>query len=309
MNRFRVLPICIALSAVLVSSIFVVAQESLDVSPEVAASHLLKHVDPVYPAFAKAAGIEGTVRIGIGIYADGQIHSVAVEGGPPVLRQAAMETISRYVYKPFEKDGHAVNARTAVDVVFKLASGKGVPLLEQPPKLMREDFTWIERSDSSSDVSAALRKWIATDLSDKKKHTYCDDSECDSLREKLRDPNVEIQDEIAIIELAANHSGAKIYLIRPQIQAMCGATGNCSILLVEENTAGIHSFAETYGGGYNLSPNSRSGFPNIFIASNSGGGIIAVQGFSNFAGEWGQLYCGHITNGDDGEQAENTICH
>jgi hypothetical protein len=309
MDKFRAYLICAALGATFAVSSFLAAQDQSDVSPGIAASHLLKHVDPVYPGFAKAAGLEGVVRIHVAITERGRIGTIEIRSGPPSLWTAATDCVLQNVYQPFEKDGHPVGVTTTLDVVFKLASRKGAPILDPAPKITRKDLTWASRSSPSRNVSVALRKWIATDLDDKQKQMYCDDPECNLLREQLRDLNGEIPSEIKIFELAENRSGAKVYLIRPQLQAMCGATGNCDIQLVEENSSGIHCFAELYGGGYFLSPNSRSEFPNIFIASNSGGGIIGVAGYSNIGGAWGQLYCGQITNGDDGEKSENSICH
>lgn len=309
MNKFRLCMIFVALCAALVASSFLIAQEWLEVPPEVAASHLLKHCDPVYPSFAKTAGLEGVVRIRVGINTMGRITSVGMLAGPPSFENAAMNCVTQNVYRPFEKKGHLTNVTTTVDVVFKLANRRNAPQLESAPKLMREDFTWIRLADSSSDVSMAFRKWLAADLGDTTRHIHCDDAECKVLQERLRDPNSPIPVEIRVIELAANRIGGRVYLVRPQLEDMCGATGNCDIQLVEENTSGVHSFAETFGGGYFLSPNSHSTFPNIFIAGNGGGGIIGVRGYSNVRGEWGELYCGQISLNGDEEQSEISICH
>jgi hypothetical protein len=61
-------------------------QKWQEVSQEIAASHLLRKAEPVYPAFAKAAGVEGVVRIAVGIYTDGRIHSTSppAPGGFPL---------------------------------------------------------------------------------------------------------------------------------------------------------------------------------------------------------------------------------
>src|SRR5512142_3325071 len=43
------------------------SQEVPRVSAEAAASHLVRTGEPVYPAFARAAGLEGVVRFEVGI--------------------------------------------------------------------------------------------------------------------------------------------------------------------------------------------------------------------------------------------------
>jgi outer membrane biosynthesis protein TonB len=74
------LQVAVLLAFALLFSGALKAQEWQEVSQETAASHLLRKVEPDYPAFAKAAGVEGVVRIRVGIYTDGRIHSVGVEG-------------------------------------------------------------------------------------------------------------------------------------------------------------------------------------------------------------------------------------
>ena len=49
--------ICSIAFLLVMASFPVAGQEWIKVTPETAASHLVKKVEPVYPAFAKAAGI------------------------------------------------------------------------------------------------------------------------------------------------------------------------------------------------------------------------------------------------------------
>jgi TonB family protein len=129
-----------ALCLTLLVSPWLAAQQGADtppwvkIPPQVAATHLLKKVTPPYPAFARAAGIEGVVRIEIGIYQDGRIRSIGVKSGPPCLSKAAINAVLQYIYKPFEKEGRLVRAETTVDVVFKLPDQKNAFRPDLPPE-------------------------------------------------------------------------------------------------------------------------------------------------------------------------------
>jgi TonB family protein len=112
------------------------AQESVQIAPEEAATHLVKKVDPVYPAFAKAAGIDGLVSIQVGIYPDGRIHSVSVESGPRALVDAAVSAVTQYVYTPFTESGHTVNAQTTVEIPFILPADASRQPIPTPPVLI-----------------------------------------------------------------------------------------------------------------------------------------------------------------------------
>lgn len=53
-------------------------QPWINVSAQRAAQHLIKSGQPVYPKFALAAGIEGTVRVCVEIGKDGQLGMAGV---------------------------------------------------------------------------------------------------------------------------------------------------------------------------------------------------------------------------------------
>lgn len=299
------------------------AQQWIEVSPETAATHLVKKVEPVYPAFAKAAGVQGTVRLHIGIGLTGRIGALMERNGPPSLYQAAQDAVLQYVYKPFEKDGEAVAADTTVIVVFKLEGNIPPP---SPAPDISGSFKGFERAERSQgryagfkctdcvvNISPELRKWLAADLKKQIDH-FEDGSESSpeflSLEAELQNLKVPLPAAVEVIEVPIQKPGTHLYLFRPRIVsgALCGATGNCSIELIEEDASGTHMVVESFGGGYSIHTHSGSSYPDIFIYSHRAAGLTSVAGYRNVDGLWGQVYCGEIaSSGDDLGQEKDDI--
>lgn len=300
----------IALLLILVT-IPLAAQQWSKVSSEMAASHLLKKVEPVYPAFAKAAGIQGAVTIRVGIGTTGRIGALMEMSGPPSLQGAARNAVLQYEYKPFEKDGQAVTADTTITLDFKLEGNVSPP--PPPPDIsasfkrfehaLRSDkgrYAGFKCTDCVVTISPELRKWLAADL--KKQIDHLQDGfesspEFLSLEAELQNIEAPLPAAIELIDVPIQKPDTHLYLFRPYVtsSALCGATGSCSIELIEENPGGIHLVAESFGGGYSIHPHKDTPYPDIFVYSHVAAGITGVAGYSNFDGLWGQLYCGEIT--------------
>ena len=92
----------------------------LRVSSAVMEGNLLKHVDPVYPAMARDAKIQGEVRLQAGISKTGVIQNLRAISGHPILIQAAMDAVRQWKYKPFLLDGEPIEAEGVVIVDFEL---------------------------------------------------------------------------------------------------------------------------------------------------------------------------------------------
>jgi protein TonB len=90
------------------------------VSSGVATGRLLAPIQPVYPAIARAARIQGTVVVQAIISKDGKIEQLHVISGPPMLQSAATEAIQRARYRPFLLNGEPVAVETTINVVFTL---------------------------------------------------------------------------------------------------------------------------------------------------------------------------------------------
>ncbi|HUB29768.1 MAG TPA: energy transducer TonB [Terracidiphilus sp.] len=82
---------------------------------------LLYEPAPPYPAIAKAAGVEGTVVLQATISKTGTIEKLRVVSGPPMLQEAAIDTVREWRYRPYLLDGFPVELETTINVVFKMS--------------------------------------------------------------------------------------------------------------------------------------------------------------------------------------------
>ncbi|MGC2639293.1 MAG: energy transducer TonB [Acidobacteriaceae bacterium] len=90
------------------------------VSEGVIAGNRIGGAAPVYPANAKAQGVQGTVVLQATIDKDGTIRDLAVVSGPPFLAQAATDAVKTWRYLPYLLNGEPVEVRTQINVVFHL---------------------------------------------------------------------------------------------------------------------------------------------------------------------------------------------
>jgi periplasmic protein TonB len=87
----------------------------------VQSAKLIKQVLPGYPRSAIQTRISGTVHL-LGIIAkDGTIQRLQVLSGHPLLRQAALDAVSQWVYRPTFLNGQPVEVEAPIDVIFTLS--------------------------------------------------------------------------------------------------------------------------------------------------------------------------------------------
>lgn len=92
----------------------------LHVSGGVQMAKLVKQVIPVYPQFARNAGIHGVVHL-VGIIGkDGTIRNLQLIDGHPLLARAALDAVSQWIYKPTLLSGEPVEVICPIDVTFTL---------------------------------------------------------------------------------------------------------------------------------------------------------------------------------------------
>jgi TonB family protein len=75
---------------------------------------------PVYPPFAKAARISGTVVLEATISKTGIIEDLHVVSGPPLLQRASLDAVKTWRYRPYVLNGVPMEAKTTVNVVYTL---------------------------------------------------------------------------------------------------------------------------------------------------------------------------------------------
>jgi TonB family protein len=80
--------------------------------------HVVRRVDPAYPAIARSHRVEGTVRLNVTVGQDGSVRGVALLGGPPMLVEAAETAVRQWRYSPSTLDGKPVEFRQEVDLRF-----------------------------------------------------------------------------------------------------------------------------------------------------------------------------------------------
>ena len=90
------------------------------VSAGVAIGMLIHKTQPLYPAIARSARVQGTVVLQLKISGAGKVTNVQVVSGPPMLRQPAVDAVKTWVYKPYMLNNQPTEVDTTVNVVFSL---------------------------------------------------------------------------------------------------------------------------------------------------------------------------------------------
>jgi protein TonB len=80
----------------------------------------LKHVNPVYPAIARQARVQGVVILEATLDPSGKVAKVRVLRGIPLLDQAAVEAVQQWVYTPTLLNGVPVPVIMTITVNFTL---------------------------------------------------------------------------------------------------------------------------------------------------------------------------------------------
>jgi protein TonB len=92
----------------------------ISVAASIMAGRAVSRTPPSYPAFARTARVDGTVVLHASISKAGTIENVSVISGPSMLRQAAIDAVKTWRYKPYLLDNEPVEVETTVNVVFVL---------------------------------------------------------------------------------------------------------------------------------------------------------------------------------------------
>ena len=92
----------------------------VNVSAGVAVGLLIQKTTPVYPQIAKTARVSGTVVMQAVISKSGTIEDLHVISGPEMLRQAALQAVRNWRYRPYMLNNQPIAVETTVNVVFSL---------------------------------------------------------------------------------------------------------------------------------------------------------------------------------------------
>jgi len=89
------------------------------VPAEVMEKLLIHKVEPVYPADARKANLQGIIALDILVGRDGSVVSMHALNGPDVLARAAMDALRWWKFEPYRVNGEPAVVETTVAVEFK----------------------------------------------------------------------------------------------------------------------------------------------------------------------------------------------
>jgi TonB family protein len=98
----------------------VAAPQRVSISAGIAVGLLMQKTAPVYPPIAKTARVQGTVVIQANISKNGSIENPRVVSGPVMLRQAAIDAVKTWRFRPYMLSGEPVDVETTINVNFAL---------------------------------------------------------------------------------------------------------------------------------------------------------------------------------------------
>ncbi len=87
----------------------------------------LNSVKPVYPDSARTAGLTGKVFLRFKVNVDGSVSDVKVLRGQTIFKEAAIDAISQYRFKPAEHKGKVVPVWIAQVINFQLPKQQAAP--------------------------------------------------------------------------------------------------------------------------------------------------------------------------------------
>jgi TonB family protein len=102
------------------SVVKVTSYKPIVVSSGVATGMLTQSPPPLYPSLAKTAHVAGTVELRATIATNGTIKDLRAVSGPVMLRQAAVDAVRNWRYRPYRLNNQPVEVQTTVNVVFTL---------------------------------------------------------------------------------------------------------------------------------------------------------------------------------------------
>jgi periplasmic protein TonB len=90
---------------------------------QIAEGNLAYRLQPTYPPLARAARVQGEVRLRAIISKAGTIENLEVLSGHAMLVTAAVEAVRRWRYRPYMLNGEPIEVETEITVNFTLAGG------------------------------------------------------------------------------------------------------------------------------------------------------------------------------------------
>jgi TonB family protein len=83
-------------------------------------AQLVSESAPNYPTIAKQAGVEGEVTVSAVIDITGKLTNMKIVSGPPMLQQAALDSLRTWKYEPAFLNDKPVPVQTSITVKFRI---------------------------------------------------------------------------------------------------------------------------------------------------------------------------------------------
>jgi periplasmic protein TonB len=97
-------------------------QHTVTVSRGVSEGLLVSRTNPTYPVIARTGHVSGTVILAATLSTEGRIENLRVISGHPMLRQAAIDAVKTWRYRPYQLNGQPVEVETTININFTLGS-------------------------------------------------------------------------------------------------------------------------------------------------------------------------------------------
>ena len=94
-------------------------QARVQVSAEVMQKLLLHRVEPVYPSEAQKHNLQGVIALDVVVGQDGDVVSARPLNGPPILANAAVDSLRWWKFSPYRVNGEPVAVETTLAIEFK----------------------------------------------------------------------------------------------------------------------------------------------------------------------------------------------
>jgi periplasmic protein TonB len=95
---------------------------TVTVSRGVSEGLLISRTNPTYPVIARSAHVSGTVILAATISTEGRIENLRIISGHPMLRQAAIDAVKTWRYRPYQLNNQPVEVETTININFTLGS-------------------------------------------------------------------------------------------------------------------------------------------------------------------------------------------
>jgi TonB family protein len=115
------------------------------IPPDESAKHLINKASAAYPPLAETARIQGNVILEISIDESGTASVRRLVTGHPMLAPAAIESVNRWKYQPFQVDGKPATVVTLVVVTFG-TPGKESDAATRAEMLFQDNFWTAEEA-------------------------------------------------------------------------------------------------------------------------------------------------------------------